>query len=174
MQTSSCRKKSTGVAATGGEVGASTCCRPWAPAPGQPGSGSVPDGRGEDPEGLPSCGVRDEGTTFGGGPDVGSTGSVLSLGPGLSLEAGWWSPPAGASAPEATGEREHGSHPNAAIEGNMLEVEESMKRQFEDPSISTAGASAEKITDEPGMEPREGVLATVPWMLTNLQNRSCN
>ena len=57
--------------------------------------------------------------------------------------------PAGASAPEATGEREHGLvHPNAAIGGSMLEVEETMKKQFEDSGISTAGDSDGKVTDE--------------------------
>ncbi|XP_060257987.1 A-kinase anchor protein 13 isoform X9 [Ovis aries] len=164
----SCRKKSTGVARTGGEVGPAPVTDPGAASAPDSCVPSVPDGRGEDPEGLPSCGVRDEGTTsLAVAPDVGSTGSVLQGALAQACPGGRLvvASPAGASAPEATGEREHGLvHPNAAIEGNMLEVEESMKRQFEDPSISTAGASAGKITDEPvdGASLPDGVLAASP------------
>ncbi|XP_044789292.2 A-kinase anchor protein 13 isoform X8 [Bubalus bubalis] len=148
----SCRKKSTGVERTGGEVGPAPVTDPGAASAPDSCIQSVPDGRGEGPEGLPSCGVRDEETTSSAvATNLGSPGSVLQGGVAQACSGGRLvvASPAGASAPEATGEREHGLvHPNAAIGGSMLEVEETMKKQFEDSGISTAGDSDGKVTDE--------------------------
>ena len=148
----SCRKKSTGVERTGGEVGPAPVTDPGAASAPDSCIQSVPDGRGEGPEGLPSCGVRDEETTSSAvATNLGCPGSVLQGGVAQACSGGRLvvASPAGASAPEATGEREHGLvHPNAAIGGSMLEVEETMKKQFEDSGISTAGDSDGKVTDE--------------------------
>uniref|UniRef100_A0A4W2GL78 A-kinase anchoring protein 13 n=2 Tax=Bos indicus x Bos taurus TaxID=30522 RepID=A0A4W2GL78_BOBOX len=149
----SCRKKSTGVERTGGEVGPAPITDPGAASAPDSCIQSVPDGRGEDPEGLLSCGVRDEETTSSAvATDLGPPGSVLQWGVAQACSGGRLvvASPAGASAPQATGEREHGlMHPIAAIVGSMLEVEERMKKQFEDSGISTAGDSDGKVTDEP-------------------------
>uniref|UniRef100_A0A8C6DLA9 A-kinase anchoring protein 13 n=1 Tax=Moschus moschiferus TaxID=68415 RepID=A0A8C6DLA9_MOSMO len=164
----SCRKKSTGVERTGGEVGPAPVTDSGAASAPDSCVQSVPDGRGEGPEGLLSCGVRDEETTSSAAAtDLGSPGSVLQGGMAQAYTGGKLvvASPVGASAPEAAGEREHGLvHPDAAIGGNMLEVEESMKKQFEDSSISTAGASDGKVTEKPvdGASLLDCVLAASP------------
>ena len=164
----SCRKRSTGVARTGGEVGPAPATDPGAASAPDSCVQSMPDGRGEGPEGLPSCGVRDEETTFlAGATDLASPGSVLQGGVAQACSGGKLvvASPASASAPEAAGEREHGLvPPDATFRGNMPEVEESMKKRFEDSSISTAGASDGKVTDEPvdGASLPDSVLAASP------------
>ncbi|XP_043345589.1 A-kinase anchor protein 13 isoform X8 [Cervus canadensis] len=164
----SCRTRSTGVARTGCEVGPAPATDPGAASAPDSCVQSLPDGRGEGPEGLPSCGVRDDETTFlAGATDLASPGSVLQGGVAQVCSGGKLvvASPAGASAPEAAGEGEHGlMHPDAAIRGNMLEVEESMKKRFEDSSISTAGASDGKAADEPvdGASLPDSVLAASP------------
>ncbi|OWK08771.1 hypothetical protein Celaphus_00015173, partial [Cervus elaphus hippelaphus] len=164
----SCRTRSTGVARTGCEVGPAPATDPGAASAPDSCVQSLPDSRGEGPEGLPSCGVRDDETTFlAGATDLASPGSVLQGGVAQVCSGGKLvvASPAGASAPEAAGEGEHGlMHPDAAIRGNMLEVEESMKKRFEDSSISTAGASDGKAADEPvdGASLPDSVLAASP------------
>uniref|UniRef100_A0A480TKW0 A-kinase anchor protein 13 n=1 Tax=Sus scrofa TaxID=9823 RepID=A0A480TKW0_PIG len=123
----------------------------------------TPDCKGKGTEGLPSCGIRNEDTgtkssavatdqeSPGGGVSVLQGGVVMKPGTAQPFSAGELVVSSSdACVPETAGEMEPGlMNPDATIQTNMLEVEGSTKEGSEDSSISTAGASDLKVTDEP-------------------------
>ncbi|KAK2503493.1 hypothetical protein MC885_019622 [Smutsia gigantea] len=160
----SCGKKNKGTERKGEAAG------PTSAGASGPGSApdsclqSMPDYGGKGTEGLPSCGIGNEETgtkssvmaTEQESPSSGDgvlqgdmimePGTTQRL-PGAELVA---SSTADASVPVTAGETGHGLwSPDATIQRNVLEVEESTKETFEDSSISTAGASDVTVTSKP-------------------------
>ncbi|XP_036787783.2 A-kinase anchor protein 13 isoform X3 [Manis pentadactyla] len=125
---------------------------------------SMPDYGGKGTEALLSCGIGNEeaGTKssvtamdqepLSSGDRVLQGDMVVEPGPtqcfpGAELVV---SATADASVPVTAGETERGlGNPDATIQRNVLEVEESTKETFEDSNISTAGASDVTVTSKP-------------------------
>ncbi|KAI5237322.1 A-Kinase Anchor Protein 13 [Manis pentadactyla] len=125
---------------------------------------SMPDYGGKGTEALLSCGIGNEeaGTKssvtamdqepLSSGDRVLQGDVVVEPGPtqcfpGAELVV---SATADASVPVTAGETERGlGNPDATIQRNVLEVEESTKETFEDSNISTAGASDVTVTSKP-------------------------